>query len=70
MDISLWNLILAFLSMAIPFLIFRHYGLKLNKDLLIGMVRMVLQLSLVAVYLEWIFVLNNAWINSLWVVII
>lgn len=70
MDISLWNLILAFLSMAIPFLIFRHYDLKLNKDLLIGMVRMVLQLSLVAVYLEWIFVLNNAWINSLWVLII
>jgi len=69
MDISLWNLILAFLSMAIPFLIFRHYDLKLNKDLLIGMVRMVLQLSLVAVYLEWIFVLNNAWINSLWVLI-
>jgi len=69
MDISLWNLILAFLSMAIPFLIFRHYDLKLNKDLLIGMVRMVLQLSLVAVYLEWIFVLNNAFINSLWVLI-
>ena len=69
MDISLWNLILAFLSMAIPFLIFRYYDLKLNKDLLIGMVRMVLQLSLVAVYLEWIFVLNNAWINSLWVLI-
>ena len=69
MDISLWNLILAFLSMAIPVLIFRHYDLKLNKDLLIGMVRMVLQLSLVAVYLEWIFVLNNAWINSLWVLI-
>lgn len=69
MDISLWNLILAFLSMALPVLIFRHYDLKLNKDLLIGMVRMVLQLSLVAVYLEWIFVLNNAWINSLWVLI-
>lgn len=69
MDIHFWNLALAFLSMAIPFIIFSRYRLKLNKDLFIAMIRMVVQLALVAVYLEWIFVLNNAWINSFWVLI-
>lgn len=69
MDIHFGNLVLAFLSMAIPFIIFNQYRLKLNKDLLIAMIRMVVQLALVAVYLEWIFVLNNAWINSFWVLI-
>jgi putative ABC transport system permease protein len=30
---------------------------------------MIGQLSLVAIYLEWIFEKNNAWINSLWVLV-
>jgi putative ABC transport system permease protein len=30
---------------------------------------MVIQLSLVAFYLEWIFAINNAWINTLWVLL-
>lgn len=69
MDITLWNLLPGFLIMAVPLLIFRHYQLGLNKDLIISMIRMIAQLSLVAIYLEWIFVMNNPWINILWVII-
>ena len=33
----------------------------------VAALRMVVQLSLVAIYLEWVFEQNNAWINSVWV---
>ena len=68
-DIALWSLILGFAGMLIPFYIFYKYKVKLIKDMFISLLRMVLQLLLVAVYLEWIFQLNNAWINTLWVII-
>jgi putative ABC transport system permease protein len=68
-DIGLWNLLLAFVGMAIPLFVFYYFKLKVIKDMLVGMIRMVVQLFLVAVYLEWIFKLNSAWINSLWVLI-
>jgi putative ABC transport system permease protein len=69
MDINNWNLLLGFSSIAIPVYIFRHYRLNMNSDLLISITRMVVQLFLVAVYLEWIFDKNSAWINSAWVLI-
>lgn len=68
-DINLWDLLIGFTILAVPFSVFWHFKIKLNKDLLISVVRMVVQLLLVAVYLEWIFAKNNAWINSLWVLI-
>lgn len=68
-DISLWDLLLSFSMMAIPLLFFYFYKIKVIKSTLIGMVRMAIQLALVAVYLEWIFDQNKAWINVLWVLI-
>jgi putative ABC transport system permease protein len=32
-------------------------------------VRMIVQLLLIGVYLKWLFIWNNAWLNALWVVI-
>ncbi|HNQ69372.1 MAG TPA: ABC transporter permease [Bacteroidales bacterium] len=68
-DIELLNLIIGFSVMIIPIAIFLYYRVRLVKDLLISSLRMIVQLALVAVYLEWIFKLNNAWINSAWVIV-
>jgi putative ABC transport system permease protein len=66
-NISLWELAFGFILLVIPILFFLIYRIKIIKDVLISVMRMVIQLTLVAVYLEWIFDINNAWINVLWV---
>ncbi len=68
-DIGIFNLTLGFTILAIPVLVFHYYRVRMVKDLFISVARMVVQLFLVAVYLEWIFEINNPWINSLWVFI-
>lgn len=68
-DINIWDLVLALTTISIPMFIFLYYRIKLVKDLFVSMIRMILQLMLVAVYLEWIFRHNNAWINLLWVMV-
>lgn len=68
-DIGLWNLIIGFSGMIIPLLVFLHFRIKLIKDMFISIIRMIIQLMLVAVYLEWIFELNSALLNSAWVII-
>ena len=68
-DIGLFDLAIGFSILAVPLMVFLYYRVRLVKDLFVSVVRMVLQLFLVAVYLEWIFDMNNPWINSLWVVI-
>ncbi len=66
-DITYWNLIIALASFAVPLFLFWYYKIRIIKDMLISIVRMIVQLSLVAVYLEWIFEHNNLWINMAWV---
>jgi putative ABC transport system permease protein len=68
-DINIWDLLIGFSILVVPLSIFWYYKIKLNKDLLISVFRMVAQLFLVAVYLEWIFEKNNALINTMWVLI-
>ncbi len=68
-DIGIYELLLSFLILILPVAFLFYYKIRIIKSVLISVVRMVLQLSLVAVYLEWIFELNNAWVNSLWVLI-
>ncbi len=68
-DIKIWELALGFLLLVFPLAFFYYYRIRMAKDVLINVVRMAVQLSLVAVYLEFIFALNNAWINSLWVLV-
>ncbi|WP_421919118.1 ABC transporter permease [Marinifilum sp.] len=67
-DISIYNLALGFLLMAFPIVGFIYFRVKIIKDTLIAILRMIVQLSLIAVYLEYIFEWNNAWINSVWVI--
>lgn len=68
-DISYWELALGFLIIIIPVAFFLFYRIRLTKAVIISLIRMVIQLGLVAFYLEWIFALNKAWLNSLWVIL-
>ncbi|USD66279.1 ABC transporter permease [Vibrio sp. SCSIO 43136] len=66
-DIS-WPLLLLFsFTLLIPIGIGTHYRLGINKDILIGALRMTLQLLCVGVYLEYLFTTDNMWLNLLWV---
>lgn len=68
-DIKIFDLLIGFSILSIPLIVFLFFRVRLVKDLMISVLRMIGQLFLVAVYLEWIFDKNNAWINSLWVLI-
>ncbi len=63
------QMILGYSLLIIPLIIFWYFKIKLSKTTLIAVARMSLQLFLVAVYLEYIFKLNNAYINILWVLV-
>jgi putative ABC transport system permease protein len=66
-DIRLLDLALAIVIVLLPVLVFLYFRVKVIGDVFISLVRMVLQLSMVALYLEWIFEQNSAWINLAWV---
>ncbi|MDD4648914.1 MAG: ABC transporter permease [Desulfoplanes sp.] len=68
-SISLPSLGVFFLLLIIPAMLFRYMNLRLNRQLVIAFVRMVLQLSLVAVYLEYIFKLDNMAVNIFWILL-
>ncbi len=66
-DIGIGSLALGFLLMIIPIAGFIYFKVKIVKETAIALIRMVIQLSLVAFYLEYIFAWNNAWVNVIWV---
>lgn len=68
-DIDIFSLLFAFSILIIPIAGFLYYRVPLIKDTMIAIIRMSVQLALVAVYLEYVFKLNNAWLNSLWVIV-
>ena len=68
-DISLANLALSFVILIIPIAGFWYYRVGLTKATLIAVARMVIQLSAVAIYLEYIFERNNPYLNSAWVLV-
>ncbi|MGE4441055.1 MAG: ABC transporter permease [Desulfomicrobium sp.] len=69
MVISIPALVMFAVILVFPVLIFRHLRLRLTRDLLISMARMAVQLTLVAVYLEYIFKLDMAIVNAAWVLV-
>lgn len=66
-DISLVKLLFGFIILLIPILLLWLYKVKIVKSIVVSAARMVVQLALVAVYLEWVFNLNSAWVNTIWV---
>jgi putative ABC transport system permease protein len=68
-DLSTPALISMYLLALIPIAIFYWLRMPLIKDLCIGLFRMTLQLLLVGLYLNYIFLWNNPLISALWLAI-
>lgn len=68
-EISNIGLLFGFLLLVIPVLISYRLDLRMIKPTLWSVGRMSVQLALVGIFLEYIFNLNNFWLNFLWLMI-
>lgn len=68
-DISWLNLALFALTLAAPFAINCYFRLRLAKEFAISIGRLTVQLSLVGIYLEFLFSQNNLLLNLLWLAV-
>ncbi len=68
-DINWLNLALGYILLIIPLITFWYFQTGLLKDTIVAVIRMTVQLLLVALYLEFIFSLDNTWLNLSWVFI-
>lgn len=68
-NIPVYSLFFFVLLFVLPIIIFRYLGIRKIKDLVISALRMILQLSLVGIYLGCIFKLNNYLLNIAWIFI-
>jgi ABC-type uncharacterized transport system, permease component len=68
-EIGMVGLFFTFLLLFIPVLISYYLDLKLISSTIESAIRMVLQLAFVGVFLTFLFELNNALLNVLWVLI-
>ena len=67
--ISYLSLFFYSLLLILPISIFLYLKIRLIRTLLVSFLRMILQLALVALYLEYIFKINNLMVNLIWVAI-
>ena len=68
-DISYISLAIGMLLLLLPLYFFHRFKTGLVKATIIGALRMVVQLFLIGMYLKYLFLWNNPWINFLWVFI-
>lgn len=68
-QIPVFRLILFALLLAVPIAIFIYLRINKVRALLIAILRMVVQLAFVGLYLEYIFRLNNPWVNGAWLLL-
>jgi putative ABC transport system permease protein len=69
LDITLPRMALLYGLCLLPWLLLWLIGLRLSRDIGIGILRMTVQLSLVGIYLKALFDLNNPWLNGLWILL-
>ena len=67
--IHLWGLIAGYGLLIIPLAILLWARVPLVGKMLIGAIRMTVQLLLVGFYLQVVFDLNSPWLNGLWVLV-
>ncbi|WP_170919745.1 ABC transporter permease [Plesiomonas shigelloides] len=67
--VSWTDVALGVLLLGIPLLLSRWLQLKLGKDIVKSSLRMIVQLALIGVYLEYLFKLNNLWVNAAWLLV-
>src|SRR6056297_1471046 len=68
-QLSWWQLGIGFLSLILPAIILWWYKTGLNKKLAVATLRMTVQLLFVGYYLEYLFELDNAWVNLAWIMV-
>ncbi|MFC2130291.1 ABC transporter permease [Bacteroidota bacterium] len=68
-EITWINLAIGSLVILIPLTIFYYYKTGLVKPMSVAFLRMAVQLTLVGVYLKYIFEYNALWLNILWVIV-
>ncbi len=68
-DISYISLLVGLLLLVIPMYFISKFKTGLFKSSIIAFARMIVQLSLIGLYLKYLFDWNNALINFLWVII-
>ncbi|GIU19708.1 MULTISPECIES: ABC transporter permease [unclassified Shewanella] len=69
MDIAWLQLGLFMLVLLIPLAIGRYFQLGLSRDMAWSVVRMTAQLILVGLYLQYLFLLDNLWVNLAWLLV-
>jgi len=68
-DITIYKLALGYIILLLPLFWLYYFKTGLVKDVVIGAIRMTIQLSFVAVYFTYIFTLNSPLLNISWVAI-
>lgn len=68
-DISTLHLLLGLLLMAVPVYFLWKYKTGIVRSTVTAVVRMVVQMFLVGLYLKYLFIWDNPWLNTAWVVI-
>lgn len=69
MDISYLGLGLSALLLVFPLLIFWHLKLDLSKQLFTSFARMIVQLAVIGLVLQFIFKQKNLWLTLLWMLV-
>lgn len=65
-DIS-WLALAGFsLILVLPLSLNHYFKLALGKELISSLLRMLIQLTLIGLYLQYLFKLNNVWLNLVW----
>jgi len=68
-DIGYIPLLLGYILLIIPTVLFLYYRVRVLKEFTVSVVRMTLQLLLVGFYLQFVFDLNLWWLNILWLIL-
>ena len=68
-DISYTSLAIGLLLLLIPLFYLWKFKTGLLWVTVIGIARMIVQLFFIGIYLKYLFLWNNPWINFLWVII-
>ncbi len=68
-DITIFSLLLLLLLLAVPVFLSRIYRLGLIKPLFYSIVRMSVQLVLIGIFLKYLFLWNNIFLNLSWFII-
>ncbi len=69
LDLTYTSLGVGMLMMLIPFYFLWRFRTGLLSAALLGTVRMTIQLLLIGVYLRFLFLWDNAWVNVLWMTV-